>query len=298
MTSELNFDAEILTSEVMQKLNIPIVSRKSKKKTKTIHEMSESKLITNVKVKDLIIDLTYQRAPSREKVGRIVHEFDPNALGVIICSMRENGVVAVIDGGHRVTALNVMGLGDTDIRCLVFFGLSVNEEAEMFTVLNDNRTKPKTQDIFKSKVIAKDPQAVEINNVLIKYGLRPGNAGGMNIVRAIGTVNNIYKRHGIDVIDKTFKCLTSAFGRHSSSYTDEALCALSDFIANTKNLNVDRLIKSLTAYGNTSLWFGKGSTIAKQANFHKVYQGMIFILVSDYNKRLKNNRADFTKIVK
>lgn len=299
MNSELNFDAEILTSEVMQKLNIPIVTRKPIKKAKTIQDMSESKLITNVKVEDLVIDLTYQRSPSREKVGKIVREFDPNALGVIICSMRENGVVAVIDGGHRVSALNIMGLGSSDIRCLVFFGLTLNQEAEMFSILNDNRTKPKTSDIFKSKVIAKDEQAVEINNMLIKYGLRVGNQAGLNIVRAIGTLNTIYKKYGLYVLDQTVHSLTNAFGTHSTSYTDEALYAVSEIIAGSSDIiNYKRLSETLKMHNNVSLWYGKGSSIAKQAGFKKIYHGMIFVLVNDYNKRLKSKRIDFNKIVK
>lgn len=299
MENNLNFDAEIITSEVMQKLNVPIVSRKSHKKAKSIHEMSDSKLITNVKVEDLIIDLSYQRNPGREKVGKIVREFDPNALGVIICSMRENGVLAVIDGGHRVSALNIMGLGHSDVRCLVFFDLSIQQEAEMFAMLNDNRTKPKTHDIFRSKVVAKDKEAVEINSILQKYNLKPGNFSGMNVIRAIGTLSIIYKKHGLDVLDDTINCLTSSFGAHSTSYNDEALHSVSQFIAvNRGKINYKRLIDVLTSYGSPSLWYGKGSVIAKQANFSKVYHGMIFVLVNDYNKRLKNNRVDFTKIVK
>lgn len=295
MDNQLNFDAEVLTSEVMQNLNVAIATKKnSKVSTKTLNE---SKLVTNVKVSDLIIDLSYQRKPNQIKVAKIIKDFDPNALGVIICSIRENGVIAVIDGGHRISALNAMGMHNSDVRCLVFFGLSLSQEAEMFATLNDNRTKPKTQDIFKSKVIAKDETAIDIDNVIKKYGLSISNAPSMNGIRAIGTVTNIYKKYGVDVLDKTIMCLTEAFDKHSTSFSDQALLAVSSIIAQSKDIDLKRMISILSTYGTANLWFGKGSSVAKQANFKKNYHGMIFVFVNDYNKRLKKNKIDFSKVV-
>lgn len=294
MDNQLNFDVEVLTSEVMQKLNVPITT-KNAKTTKTI---SESKLVTNVKVSDIIIDLSYQRKPSQAKVSKIIRDFDPNALGVIICSIRENGVIAVIDGGHRISALNAMGMHNNDVRCLVFFGLSLSQEAEMFATLNDNRTKPKTQDIFKSKVVAKDDAAVDINKTLSKHGLIVTNGPAMNGIRAIGTVTSIHKKYGISVLDNTIMCLIKAFGSHSTSFSDHALISVSTIIADNKNLDFNRVINVLKTYGTVNLWFSKGSSVSQQANFKHSYHGMIFVFTNDYNKRLKKNKIDFSRMVK
>lgn len=294
MDSKLNFDVEVLTSEIMQKLNVPITTKKSKTNTKTL---SESKLVTNVKVSDLIIDLSYQRKPSQAKVSKIVRDFDPNVLGVIICSIRENGVIAVIDGGHRVSALNAMGMHNSDVRCLVFFGLSLSQEAEMFATLNDNRTKPKTQDIFKSKVVAKDDAAVDINSIISKYGLSITNGPAMNGIRAIGTVTSIHKKYGIDVLDKTIMCLINAFGSHSTSFSDHALLAVSTIIHNNKTIDLNRVVNVLKIYGTVNLWFSKGSSVSQQAGFKQNYYGMIFVFTNDYNKRLKKNKIDFNRMV-
>lgn len=294
MDNQLNFDVEVLTSEVMQKLNVPITT----KNTKTTKTLNESKLVTNVKVSDLIIDLSYQRKPSQAKVTKIIRDFDPNALGVIICSIRENGVIAVIDGGHRISALNAMGMHNSDVRCLVFFGLSLAQEAEMFTTLNDNRTKPKTQDIFKSKVVANDNAAVDVNKVLSKHGLTITNGPVMNGIRAIGTVTSIHKKYGINVLDKTIMCLSKAFGNHSTSFSDHALIAVSTIVADNKNLDFDRVINVLKTYGTVNLWFSKGSSVSQQAGFRHSYHGMIFVFTNDYNKRLKKNKIDFNRMVK
>lgn len=296
MKKEIDFDVQILTSEIMKQLNVPVVT-KSKKKAKNIDDASLSRLISNVKVKDLIIDLTYQRKPNATKVAKIIHNFDPNALGVLVCSMREDGIVAVIDGGHRVAALNAMGLSNLDVKCLVFFDLSIKDEAEMFTTLNDNRTKPKTQDIFKSKVIAGDSDASAISAILNKFGLSISNGPAMNAVRAMGTITNIYKREGKENLENTILSLSSAFDKHSSSFSDMSLIAVSRIFAKYGN-NVDkkRLIESLSTFGNVNLWSNKGSVISKAMGYKDVNIGMSICLVNEYNKRLRTNRLDVKEI--
>lgn len=52
---------------------------------------------------------TYQRTLNPQKVKRIVREFDPSKLGVLMISERPDGRYAVIDGQHRMTALREMG---------------------------------------------------------------------------------------------------------------------------------------------------------------------------------------------
>lgn len=296
MSNELNFDVSILTSDIMKSLNIPIANKKNM--NSPIHTASVSKLVSNVKVEDLVIDLSYQRKPNADKVSKIIRNFDPNAIGVLICSIREDGIVAVIDGGHRVAALNAMGLGKTDVRCLVFFDLTIQQEAEMFTTLNDNRTKPKTSDIFKSKVVAGDPDATSINKIIEAFGLKIANNPGMNNVRAIGTLTNIYKREGEDNVVSTFETLISAFDSHSTTFSDSALLAVSKIysVYGLDKVNVERLIAVLRSFGNTNMWINTGNAVAKTMNIRDKYLGMVLCAINEYNKKLRSNRLDITKI--
>jgi hypothetical protein len=298
MESKLNFDVEIMTSEVMKSLNIPIATKKPKN-AKTIDDISQSKLISNVRVSDLIIDLSYQRKPNAVKVAKIVNNFDPDAIGVLVCSMREDGTIAVIDGGHRVAALNAMNLEATNVRCLVFFDLTLKKEAEMFTILNDNRTKPKTQDIFKSKVVAGDKDAVQIKKILDVCGLSISTGPANNSIRAMGTVSTIYKREGDFNLIHTINCLSAAFDKHSTSFSDSALIAVSKIIATYGNDKIDypRLISSLATFGSANLWRNKGAIVSKTMGYKDVNIGMIVCLLSEYNKRLKSKRLDIKEIV-
>lgn len=297
MKNEIDFDVHILTSEIMKQINIPVMT-KGKNKAKSIDDASVSRLISNVKVKDLVIDLTYQRKPNDVKVAKIVNNFDPNAIGVLVCSMREDGIVAVIDGGHRVAALNAMGLFNLDVKCLVFFDLTIKDEAEMFTTLNDNRTKPKTQDIFKSKVIAGDSDAVRIKAVLDKIGLSISNGPANNSVRAMGTISSIYKRSGSAVLEDTLLALSMAFDKHSTSFSDSALIAVSKILTTFNNkIDAKRFVSSLSTFGSANFWTNKGAAISKAMGYKDVNIGMIVCLLNEYNKRLKSNRLDIKEIV-
>lgn len=297
MDSKLNFDVEIMTSEVMKSLNIPIATKKPKK-AKTIDDISQSKLISNVRVADLVIDLSYQRKPNAVKVAKIINNFDPDAIGVLVCSMREDGTIAVIDGGHRVAALNAMNLENTNVRCLVFFDLTLKKEAEMFTILNDNRTKPKTQDIFKSKVIAGDTDAVKIKSILDSLGLAISNGPANNSVRAMGTISSIYKREGSANLQDTLSYLYLAFDKHSTSFSDSALIAVSKMIATFGNkIDGKRFVTTLSTFGSANLWTNKGAAISKAMGYKDVNIGMIVCFLNDYNKRLKSNRLDIKDIV-
>ena len=84
-----------------------------------------TKMTAQIKVSDLMVDFDYQRHPGNTKINKIVKNFDPDLLGVIICSMRENGQVAIIDGSHRYHALVQMNQMNLNINALVYFGLSL-----------------------------------------------------------------------------------------------------------------------------------------------------------------------------
>lgn len=297
MKNEINFDVQIMTSDVMKSLNIPIATRKPKK-AKTIDDISQSKLISNVRVSDLIIDLAYQRKPNANKVAKIINNFDPDAIGVLVCSMRENGVIAVIDGGHRVAALNAMNLEAMNVRCLVFFDLTLEKEAEMFTILNDNRTKPKTQDIFKSKVVAGDSDAVKIKSILDTLGLSISTGPANNSVRAMGTITSIYKREGASNLQDTLSYLYLAFDKHSTSFSDSALIAVSKMISAFGNkIDGKRFVTTLSTFGSANLWSNKGAAISKAMGYKDVNLGMIVCFLNEYNKRLKSNRLDIKDII-
>ena len=293
----LSFDATMSVEEAKKNLRIPMINRNIKEEKKSSIG-SDAALSSLVPVKDLVIDMSYQRVPQEIKVMKIVNNFNPDAIGVLICSAREDGTIAVIDGGHRVAALRLLNMEDHNVDALVYFDLSLKQEAEIFTLMNDNRTKPKTSDIFKSKVIAGDETSLLINKVIDKHGLFIANGPGMNHLRALGTVNQIYKRYGIETLDMTLDCLIKAYSKHSSDLSDQALLSLSLVIGTHKEtINSDRVVTILKHFGNANNWAALGANVARNINANKSHIGMSFLFANEYNKRLKNNKIDITAII-
>ena len=111
---------------------------------------TKSKLTSTVKPDDLRVDMTYQRSVSDSRVSSICRNFNQQALGIVTLSIRENGELFIIDGQHRVEALKKMGKGNIQINAIVLFDLTVQDEANLFLIMNDNRTKPKRFDLHKA----------------------------------------------------------------------------------------------------------------------------------------------------
>ena len=101
-----------------------------------------TKMSSLVKPSDMFVDYTYQRKALDAKVKKIVKNFNPDLLGIITCSMRDDNQLAIIDGSHRYHALIAMGMENSNVNALVYFGLSIQDEARIFTLTNKEHTKP------------------------------------------------------------------------------------------------------------------------------------------------------------
>lgn len=290
----------ITASDAKSKMSVPVINSR-KKEVKIVNTASLSSLSSEIKVKELYIDLSYQRVPNERKVMNIVNNFNPDALGALICSARDDGTIAVIDGGHRLAALRFLNKEDMNVNCLVYFGLSLEDEANIFTQMNDNRTKPKTSDIFKSKVVSGDRDAIDVNNILKSFNLGITNGPANNAVRAVGTLNAIYKKNGRLITIKTIDTLIKAFDSHSSSLSDTAMLAVAQIysVFNNKNSSIDqdRLIKVISSFGNSMLWRNKGQIITQSLGYKDVHTAMAVCAVNEYNKKLRTNRLDATKLI-
>ena len=107
-----------------------------------------------------------QRAFREAKSDRIAAEFDINSFGIpAVC--RVNGTNWVVDGQHRVSAIQKCGYAKASdtIECEVYEGLSIAEMARMF--LGRNRSTPVTPfERFAVAVTAGYPTEVAITKIV------------------------------------------------------------------------------------------------------------------------------------
>ena len=172
---------------------------------------------------------TYQRTLNPQKVKRIVREFDPSKLGVLMISERPDGRYAVIDGQHRMTALREMGYKYA--RCQVVHGWTIQEEAMAFTHQHDNTTRLTAKDRFKSGVIAEEKEKTEINYIATKNGYNADGCGRGTRIEAIGTIEKIASMYGLDVLDRVLQATGLTWPKNKKAVCREMLIALAELLS-------------------------------------------------------------------
>ncbi|WP_204178024.1 ParB/Srx family N-terminal domain-containing protein [Staphylococcus sp. GDY8P11P] len=91
-----------------------------------------NKKFETVKINDLKVDYSYRSSNNPNSDG-IVENFNRLAIGFITVSAREDGLY-IVDGIRRVEAIKELGYED----CLaeLLYGLTVEDEASIFTNMN------------------------------------------------------------------------------------------------------------------------------------------------------------------
>jgi hypothetical protein len=118
-------------------------------------------------LKQLFVDESYQRPPTNFS-KKIVKRFNPALVGTLCVSERSKTRFAIMDGQTRWISMGE--LGKPEAPCLVFHGLKPADEALLFGLFQTERRGVTSASLFKSKVAAKDPVAVAIDEVVTNLG--------------------------------------------------------------------------------------------------------------------------------
>lgn len=247
--------------------------------------------VTWIPVKDLVSDSSYQRGLEPNKVYKIATTFDPDAFGTLVISKRVDGTLAIIDGGHRVAAMYDLGWEDQSVPAVVHTGLSLEDEARVFTTLNSNRTKPKPQDIHKADVVAREPNAVAIQAVLDKYGVPVIRYPGKGL-RGIGTVYRLNKLGGTELVDGVIDVLLRAYSTiHTDTFYHDVMTSLGAILYTYPKVDKTRLAKAVASLGSPQQAFSRGQSIAAVSGTRSINETANQIIMA-YNKGLRKNRLD------
>ncbi len=85
--------------------------------------------------------LPYQRPVETEDVDKLIAKWNPCLLTPIVVSFRD-GNFNVVDGQHRIAAMRKMaGGGDVTVPCIIYSGLTYEQEAELYYMLDQTRGK-------------------------------------------------------------------------------------------------------------------------------------------------------------
>jgi hypothetical protein len=141
------------------------------------------------------VDPRYQREIIPTHLDRIRNEFDEAQLDVLQLSKRSPDEYACIDGQHRLIVLAeraVSGEGGDTAPSLVHEGLTPQEEADLFRLIQERRRQLTPLDKYKSRLFADDPIAKGIEVIAEEFELEIGT--GPKSIQSIVNYERVYRR--------------------------------------------------------------------------------------------------------
>jgi hypothetical protein len=159
----------------------------------------------------LSTDRRFNRGIKMHWVRKIALNFDSDKFKPIVVSertdltginMAKTVAYVIIDGQHRIMALEQMGWMDQKVPCLVYTGLSFEQEAELFAI-SDDVLRLTRYDQHHSAFAAKRPEAVAIQEIVDRHGycLEPGLKSG-GAIQCVGALYDVYREGGPEALDE------------------------------------------------------------------------------------------------
>src|ERR1700685_1634639 len=129
-------------------------------------------------------------------VAKKAADFHPEGLGKLIVSRRADGTIIVIDGQNRAALCRKAGWkgwgGDSRIECEVHVGLTLIEEAGLFSILAGHRSFTAISK-FLAKQTQQDPFTLEIIEIVERNGYQIASTPGGDTITAVSTLEKIHR---------------------------------------------------------------------------------------------------------
>ena len=208
--------------------------------------------LRDLEIEKIQFDRSYQRElrPGHKK---IVASFKEEALGVPLVGERDDGSLWGVDGQQRLKALLI--LGRKKCRCDVFRSKGPEHEAQIFAIVNGNRTKLLTRELFQSRLTAGDTHCWEIKNAIESEGyflsLGTHSKGGKSekdclLLSCLGALYRIMVLQGKEPIIFALQCIKASWPGDVQGVRDAIIKGLVAFYNSRKgDIDQDRLIDRL-----------------------------------------------------
>lgn len=251
--------------------------------------VNKSKVLMRLPVRILNVDDSYQKPLSRAHVKGIVKNFDPMGIGQIHVSKRSDGTFWIFDGQHRASAYTTKGIKEID--CIVYEGLTIDEESRGYIYYNTIKTQH-ALDLAKVELKIGDPSMIAIDAVVTSLGLEIDyyRTNKNDALQAIGSIKIVYKKGGSSDLKMVLKILNQALGSHKKNFQGIFLLGLHQFITEYRVVYDEKwLIKSIKRVGLDDL-------MNKARSFRSAHNGdkktaIKLALINAYNfNRGKENK--------
>lgn len=195
-----------------------------------------------IKIADLKIE-KYNRPVNISHAKKIAAFFNEKIFGLVVVSER-NGKYIVLDGQHRTVAATLLGI--KEVMCMVFHGLTYEEEARIVVESNNGRKAFTTADKMNALKEANDPDTIRLYAIVGMNGLEISSNCGYKKIPGISTIRSIYFKSGPEALDATLRIITDVWGGDQYSLKHTMIDGMNTFLC-TYNSKIDtkRLISKL-----------------------------------------------------
>jgi hypothetical protein len=176
----------------------------------------------------------YGRPLDQARVSRLRQHWNPDAVGMVFLSLRDDGRYAVLDGHHRASAARAQGM--TMLPARVYIDLTYAQEAELFLSFANNKQQS-ALDRFRARVEAREPAAADILRIVRGQGLKIQPSAGnrqrskLRAISAVAALDEVYVKHGgAPMLQEVLRLLDTAYPNDSLGLSGSFLVGLAMFL--------------------------------------------------------------------
>lgn len=255
---------------------------------------SESLKLEMITVSSLTVDERYQRRVSdgsRKRIKKIISEFSWARFGAIIVA-RNDGVLSVVDGQHRVIAARALGIESVPA---VICEAGLLDQARDFVGINSLRTGVASIDKFRARIAAKDPLACKVAETLdaleISTDVPAGAALSIRQTRAVTVLERIAKHENQGLLYNTLELMLEAQPSNANLLTAFAIETVALALAKVSDCeaSLDRL-EAVVAETDFETLRENAAQLVKIQGGKSAWRGHE-LLLREFNRNLKKRVA-------
>lgn len=183
-----------------------------------------------IPIKNLVSSQGYQRDLMKNHVEETAVDFDVNQLNVVKIS-RRNGINYISNGQHTVEIVAlVSGSRETPVWCMIYDELCYEQEADIYAKQMKHVKGLKPYDVFIANVEAGNLDQIMIKEVVESYGLEIGSRKLPGTICAVATLESIYKKYGVHVLNRTLRYCIGTWEGDINSFSANILNAIAKLI--------------------------------------------------------------------
>jgi len=265
------------------------MTTKEKNFLDSLKAIETDRLLVNIELDRLKIDPVYQRTVNAQRVRAMAERYDERLMGVLTCSVREDGIY-VVDGQHRLALARL--LNHETVMCELRTGLTIVDESSLFYQLDTARVSLSSDDAFRALLAANDRVALAIVKAVEAAGLTISFTGNIpGGVRAFKMLLRLVSVYGIELVHDTLQVLGHTWPESTHPAPAGVLEGMTYFLKTYPEVNQKELSRALRQHTSVEQLVQAARTISGSLAWN-TRTSMSRAILTAYNSRRSTNRLE------